>query len=207
MFWRRIEERGDPAQSCIRLSLQTKLSIVELVFNFYWLWQIKLWSTLLHHSVISLVSVVLAGVRCANKELVHISLVFSYGSRTNSSKLRNRMSKRHQRNQMDQVDNTLHRISGPKKRRRRKYHNITRCCKNGLFLPSTELIVYYTIGWWKCVQSATCTVFCTGAVGSNLHSGQGVFFSLRCAFCCMIIEALRWADPRAKWCTVFKLES
>jgi len=80
VFRRRIEERGDPAQACIRFSLQTKLFIVELVFNSYWwLWQINLQSTLLHHNAISLSSLVLAGVRCTNRELLNISIVFSYG--------------------------------------------------------------------------------------------------------------------------------
>jgi len=106
----------------------TKLSIVELVFNSYWLlWQTK--RTLLHHSVISLASLVLGGVRWTNKELLQISLVFSYGSRNNSSKLRNKMSSRCRRNKMDKVDDTLHRISGPKGKQRRKYHNITCYCR------------------------------------------------------------------------------
>jgi hypothetical protein len=110
----------------VRLPLQTKLYIVELPFNSYW-WQWKInrkqYATASQRHFIS--SLVLAGVRW----LLHISLVFSWGSRNNYSKLITSMSSRRQRNEKNKVDGTLHRILLPKRRQTREYHNITRCCK------------------------------------------------------------------------------
>jgi hypothetical protein len=60
-----------------------------------------------------------------------------------------------------------------------------------------------------CVQSATCTVSYIGAMGSNLHSGQGGL--LPCVVCFFFFGcSYRTCDgliPRAKGLTVYKLES
>jgi len=46
-------------------------------------------------------------------------------------------------------------------------------------IDRTDCILYYRLVK-MCVQSATCTVFYIGVVGSDLHSGQGVFFLALC---------------------------
>jgi len=150
---------------------------------------------------------VLAGVRCTDKELLHISLVFSYGLRNNSSKLRYRMSSRPQRNEMDQVDDTLHKISVPKKRQRRKYHNITGCCKTVYLCHRQNWL--YIISWWKCVcslQRVKSSILVPWVLVFT-RGREGCFRALCVSFVACSYRPCDGLNPLAKGLTVYKLES
>ena len=65
------------------------------------------------------------------------------------------MSSRYRQKRRGQANGKLRRISVPKKGQRREYHSFL---KNGLFMLSTQLIVYYSVGWWKGVCVCVCAV-------------------------------------------------